>query len=94
MLSKDVLSMYEDIAAITGKMASAAQAGDSAELETLAIQCAAQTSAAASEVTRLEGPARVRKIELLKQIMANDRTVREVTEPWADQLERIMRAKS
>jgi flagellar protein FliT len=35
-----------------------------------------------SGVPALEGDARARKIALLKQIMANDRAIRDVTEPW------------
>jgi flagellar protein FliT len=38
----------------------------------------------------LAGASRMRKIDLLKQIMANDRAIREVTEPW--QLEDVMAA--
>ncbi|HEX8606623.1 MAG TPA: flagellar protein FliT [Pseudoduganella sp.] len=34
----------------------------------------------------LEGNARQRKIDLLKQIMANDRAIRDVTEPWMGRL--------
>jgi flagellar protein FliT len=34
----------------------------------------------------LQGEARQRKIELLKQILANDRAIREVTEPWQNRL--------
>jgi len=40
----------------------------------------------------LDGAKRLRKIDLLKQIMANDRAVRDVTEPWMGQLDRAMRA--
>jgi flagellar protein FliT len=45
-------------------------------------QCAQQAAAAATGVPALEGAPRLRKIDLLKQIMANDRAIREVTEPW------------
>jgi flagellar protein FliT len=34
----------------------------------------------------LKGDARARKIELLKQILANDRAIRDVTEPWMGRL--------
>ena len=49
-------------------------------------------SATASSVPALDGAKRLRKIDLLKQIMANDRAVRDVTEPWMGQLDRAMRA--
>jgi flagellar protein FliT len=47
-------------------------------------------SATRSGVPALEGAQRLRKIDLLKQIMANDRAVRDVTEPWHGQIERAL----
>jgi len=92
MTSNEVLSMYENIAGLTGKMAAAAQAEDWNGFDGLQAQCAAQAAAAATGVPALEGARRLRKIDLLKQIMANDRAIREVTEPWMGQLDRAMRA--
>ncbi|MDM5180763.1 flagellar protein FliT [Massilia sp. DJPM01] len=82
MTSNDVLSMYENIAGLTGKMAVAAKAGDWNGLAKLETQCAQQASATKTGVPALDGAPRMRKIDLLKQIMANDRAVREITEPW------------
>jgi flagellar protein FliT len=90
MNTNEVLSMYENIAGITSRMAAAAQAGDFNGLARLEDQCAKQASATATGVPPLAGAQRLRKIDLLKQIMANDRAVREVTEPWMGQLERVM----
>jgi flagellar protein FliT len=53
-------------------------------------QCALQASAAKRDVPPLEGVERKRKIDLLKQIMANDRAVRDITEPWMGQLDRAL----
>ena len=82
MTSNEVLSMYENIAGLTSRMAGAAQAGDFAGLARMESQCAQQVAAAATGVPALEGAPRLRKIDLLKQIMANDRAIRDVTEPW------------
>ena len=92
MTANEVLSMYENIAGLTGKMAVAAQAGDWNGFDRLETQCAGAARAAASGVPALEGAQRKRKIDLLKQIMANDRAVRDVTEPWMGQLARAMQA--
>jgi flagellar protein FliT len=92
MTSNEVLTMYENIAGLTGKMAAAAQSGDWNGFDSLKAQCAVQASATATGVPALEGSKRQRKIDLLKQIMANDRAVRDVTEPWMGQLDRVMRA--
>ncbi|MES2295599.1 MAG: flagellar protein FliT [Pseudomonadota bacterium] len=90
MTSNEVLSMYENIAGLTAKMAAAAQARDWNGLASLEHQCAAQASAVETGVAPLEGAMRQRKIDLLKQIMANDRAVREMTEPWMAQIASVM----
>lgn len=89
MTSNEVLSMYENIAGLTAKMASAAQAHDWANLAKLEGECQSQAAAAETGVPALTGDMRKRKIDLLKQIMANDRAIREVTEPWHARLEEI-----
>jgi flagellar protein FliT len=92
MTSNDVLSMYENIAGLTAKMAVAAENGDWDSLALLEKQCALQSKAAATGVPTLEGDSRKRKIELLKQIMANDRAIRDITEPWMGRLDAAMAA--
>jgi flagellar protein FliT len=82
MTSTEVLSMYEHIAGLTGKMVTAAQMSDWTTLDGLENQCAAAAVPAIGGVPALQGSARQRKIDLLKQIMANDRAIRDVTEPW------------
>jgi flagellar protein FliT len=82
MTSTEVLAMYENLAALSGRMASAAGEGDWDQLAQLETQCALQAAAARAGVPPLDDMQRRRKIALLKQIMANDRAVREVTEPW------------
>ena len=90
MTSNEVLTMYENIAGLTSRMAGAAQAGDFAGLARMESQCAQQVAATASGVPAQEGAPRLRKIDLLKQIMANDRAIREITEPW--QLADVMKS--
>jgi flagellar protein FliT len=92
MTSNEVLSMYENIAGLTSKMAVAANAGDWNGLARLESECASQARAVETGVPALEGAPRMRKIDLLKQIMANDRAIREVTEPWMAQLSNVMAA--
>jgi flagellar protein FliT len=92
MTSNEVLSMYENLAGLTTKMSAAAQAGDWSTLTSLEKQCASQAAAVATGVPAVSGAPRMRKIDLLKQIMANDRAIREVTEPWMGQLKNAMAA--
>ncbi|WP_239700472.1 flagellar protein FliT [Massilia sp. 9096] len=84
--------MYENIAALSGRMALAAHDGDFNRLAQLETQCALQAAGARAGVPALEGAQRKRKIDLLKEMMANDRAVREITEPWHGQLDRAMAA--
>ena len=86
MTSNDVVAMYETLAGLTARMSLAAQAGDWATLALLERQCAQHSVAVQGGVPVLSGDARSRKVALLKQIMANDRAIRDVTEPWVNKV--------
>ena len=90
MTSNEVLSMYEHLAGLTAKMSLAAQTGDWATLGRLENQCAGHV--AVTGMPALSGAPRLRKIDLLKQIMANDRAIRDATEPWMSPVEKAMAA--
>jgi flagellar protein FliT len=92
MTSNDVLSMYENLAGLTAKMSLAAKAGDWNTLSSLEKQCTSQACAVETGVPALSGAPRMRKIDLLKQILANDRAIRDVTEPWMNKLDTMMAA--
>jgi flagellar protein FliT len=86
MTSSEVLSMYENIAGLTNQMASAARMGDLDRLDKLEGQCAAEARAVSTGVPALNGGQRLRKIDLLKQILANDREIRDLTDPWMNSI--------
>ena len=86
MTSNEVLSMYENIAGLSNQMAVAARMGDWDGLSRLENQCATEARAVATGVPALSGAPRLRKIDLLKQILANDREIRDVTDPWMNQI--------
>jgi flagellar protein FliT len=86
MTSTEVLSMYENIAGLTNQMAAAARMGDWDGLSKLEGQCASEARNAATGVPALSGAPRLRKIDLLKQILANDREIRDVTDPWMNKV--------
>lgn len=92
MTSNEVLSMYENLAGLSARMSLAAQAGDRDSVAGLEKLCASQASKAATGVPALSGASRLRKLDLLKQIMANDRAMRDVTEPWMSPLDKAMAA--
>jgi flagellar protein FliT len=86
MTSNEVLAMYENIAGLSNQMAAAARLGDWDGLSQLENKCAAEASATVSGVPALSGAPRLRKIDLLKQILANDREIRDATDPWMNKV--------
>jgi flagellar protein FliT len=86
MTASEVLSMYENIAGLSNQMVAAARIGDWDGLSDLEGQCASESRAVATGVPALSGAPRLRKIDLLKQILANDREVRDVTDPWMNKV--------
>ena len=69
MTSSEVLSMYENIAGLTAKMAVAAQNGDFDGVARLETQCAIEAAACKSGVPALDGAPRLRKIDLLLSLI-------------------------
>ena len=92
MNANEVLAMYENLAGLTGQMAQAAKAGNWSDFEQLNIEAKVEARSATAGVPALDGAKRQRKIDLLKQLMANDRAIRDVTEPWNGQLDRALHA--
>lgn len=92
MGSLDILQTYEQLAGLTAQMAAAAIAKNWHDFEALENQCARQVEYAKTlKKTPLSGEPLRRKIRLIKEIMANDRNIREITEPWQQQLPTAMR---
>ncbi len=92
MNADDVLAVYENLADLTGQMAQAAKAGDWNEFAQLNMEAKVEAVSAAPGMPAIDGAKRLRKIDLLKQLMANDRAIRDVTEPWDAQVERALHA--
>ena len=90
MTSNDVLSMYENLTGLSNQMKGAAESGDWTGFDKLNAQAAAAAGAAAGGAPALDGAMRQRKVDLIKQLMANDRAIRDVTEPWMGQLDRAL----
>lgn len=84
--------MYENLAGLTGQMAQAAKAGNWSDFEQLNLEARVEARSATAGVPALDGAKRLRKIDLLKQLMANDRAIRDITEPFDGQLDRALHA--
>ena len=86
-----VIEKYENLSEITAKMHEAATRDE----WDLFIELEEQSSAQVAELkildlTPIDEPTRLRKVTLIKNILAHDAAIRNKLDPWMDQLQRIM----
>jgi flagellar protein FliT len=88
MNSEEVISLYEAVANITHQMLAAAREGDWEQLAVLESRCASHVATLKLDEPRapLTDVVRERKVRIIKQILAHDREIRSITEPWMEQL--------
>ena len=94
MNSEEVISLYEKVAVITNQMLAAAREYDWEQLAALESQCAShvETLKRDEHVAPLTGVVREQKVRIIKKILADDREIRSITEPWMEQLSVLMRS--
>jgi len=92
MNSQEVISLYETVAVITDQMLAAARQGDWDRLVELESRCAShvQTLRQSEAPVPLTGESRMRKVQIINKILADDREIRNITEPWMGQLSRLI----
>ena len=92
MGTHEIIRVYERVASLTAQMAKAALENNWDDFERLESQCASHVNYAKTlPPATLQGASLKHKIRLVKEIMANDRCIREITEPWQHQLPSPMR---
>ncbi|MDR3393008.1 MAG: flagellar protein FliT [Sulfuriferula sp.] len=96
MNSEEVIGLYESVAQITRQMLAAARQGDWDHLATLESHCAGHvhTLQANEAPVKLSSELRNRKVAVIKQILADDREIRDITEPWMAQLSNLIKSTS
>ena len=84
--------MYETVAVITDQMLCAARSGDWDRLAVLESRCASQVAILKQDEppAPLTGDIRVRKVQIIKQILAHDREIRDIAEPWMAKLSQLI----
>ncbi|OGT01275.1 MAG: hypothetical protein A3F73_07090 [Gallionellales bacterium RIFCSPLOWO2_12_FULL_59_22] len=94
MNNAQVIANYESLAALTGKMLDAATQEEWDALITLEQQCSQCVAAMKplDAIAKLDGPARQRKMQIIKKILADDAEIRSRTESWMAQLQRVMQS--
>lgn len=94
MSTSEVITNYESLFSITSQMRNAAVHGEWDQLVVLEQQCSnhVATMKPMDAAAKLDEPARQRKIELIKKILADDAEIRNRTEMWTGQLQRILQS--
>lgn len=92
MNSVEVISLYEAVAGITAQMLAAARNSDWDQLAALEQRCSSQVARlkVGEAPIPLSGIVRQKKVEIIKKILADDREIRNLTEPWMHQLTALM----
>ncbi len=87
MNSQEVVSLYETISVITEQMVSAARNANWVQLASLEKQCAQHIETIkVGDKEAVQGAMRERKIKIIQKILADDREIRNITEPWMQRL--------
>ena len=93
MLNNDqVLALYETLSQISTQMLAAAQAHDWERLDTLGTRYVQETEMIKAEKPRdaLTSVQRLKKGQIIREILDNDRAIRDVTQPWMRELQTLM----
>jgi flagellar protein FliT len=92
MTNVEVLTAYTAMAALTHQMVGAAAAADWDGLEELEQQVAGQVAQlrAGEEAVILDAAERQQKLGLIKQMLDDDRRIRDLTMPWMAQLSKLI----
>lgn len=96
MTGQDVVSVYEAMVGITDQMLAAATANDWDRVVQLEQQCAAcvRQLKANGDGAPLAGQERVRKANAIRKMLASDRQIRDLTQPWMAKLQSMISNKT
>lgn len=90
---REILDHYERIRDVTGQMLAAAKRADWDHLVDLE-QCCRSLTQSLMEAERgveLPPPLLERKVELIRTVLADDAEIRNLTEPWMQRLQALIR---
>jgi len=93
MNSKELMSIYENVADLTNQMVLAAQENDWQLLAKLEARCSMQVQTIKDDPApvALEREEQQKKVAVIKRILADDRKIRDITQPRMAQLSEFMR---
>lgn len=93
MTSQEVLSAYEAMVELTEQMLVAAGNDDWDRFIALEQRCAlrVQTLSDGEALPLLSDASRLKKIDIIKRILSDDRKIRDLTMPWMAQLSALIK---
>jgi flagellar protein FliT len=97
MSAQEVVAVYETMAGITDQMLAAANANDWERLAQLEHQCAAcvrQLKANEALGQPLAAAERAKKVTAIRAMLASDRKIRDLTQPWMAKLSAMISNKT
>ncbi|MBI3903704.1 MAG: flagellar protein FliT [Nitrosomonadales bacterium] len=88
------LENYEYLSSLTAQMRTAAIQGEWDHLVDLEKQCSARIylMRTLGDATPSDESTRLRKVELIRKILADDAEIRNQTQPWLGQLQHLMQS--
>lgn len=88
MQNQEIITVYEQVSSLTGQMLCAARNSDWDLLSQLEQRCFehVQTLRSGERGAQLEDAAKQHKLTLIKKILADDREIRKLTDPWMARL--------
>lgn len=97
MNNQEILGLYETVSDITEQMLLAADTRDWEKFTELEAQCSRQIKRLQhdEDPRQLLSPQeRTEKVRLIKKILADDRKIRDITDPWMTKLSLMMKSVS
>ena len=88
------LENYEFLSSVMGQMRAAATQGEWDRLVELEKQCSQRVEAMKTQnaSTPIDEDTRLRKVALIRKILADDKEIRNHTEPWMVQLQHLIQS--
>jgi flagellar protein FliT len=95
MTGSDIAALYEAMAGISDQMLDAASGSDWDRLMRLEKQCAAcvRQLKTSGDGQPMAGHDRVRKVNAIRKMLASDRQIRDLTQPWMNKLQAMINNK-
>lgn len=96
MNNTQVIDVYEDLLVVTEQMLQVARNGNWEQLVALENRCKTLIEGlmAAGPRDPLGGQLQQRKVEIVQKVLADDARISNITEPWMEQVHRILSADS